>query len=248
MTATDTQMNCEDYRKAIAADPSERFDGGVVHSAGCESCRRYRDEMRYLDDRIARALAIEVPELDMPELPRVGTDANVVSLPFGGSRPSKAPLWLGIAASLLIVGFLGIRMFGPVPGQRSLSEQVIAHLDHEPQALVVTSMPVSGRVLDAVLSEDGAEMDDEVGLVTYARSCVINGKSVPHLVIQGETGPVTLLLMPDEHVDSAIPLEGEAINGVILPVGDGSIAIIGERDEQLEQIENRVVNSVRWRT
>lgn len=241
-------MNCDDYKEAVTADPSETFDGGVVHSASCDACRAYRDEMRALNDRIASALAIVVPPLVMPDLPDVGGDPKVVSLPVGGRTASKAPVWLGIAASVMIVGFLGVRIMGPAGDDVPLADQVVAHLEHEPQSRVVTSTPVSGRVLDAVLSEDGADMDGDVGLVTYARSCIINGKSVPHLVIQGEKGPVTLLLMPDERIERAIPLEGRGINGVILPVGDGSIAIVGETDESLEPIGQRVIDSVKWRT
>ena len=42
-------------------------------------------------------------------------------------------------------------------------------------------------------------------------------------------------------------IDGESINGVILPVGDGSIAIIGERDENLERTsKNESVDSVTW--
>ena len=35
------------------------------------------------------------------------------------------------------------------------------------------------------------------------KSCIINGKTIPHLVIQGKKGPITLLLMPDEMVTLA---------------------------------------------
>ena len=67
-------------------------------------------------------------------------------------------------------------------------------------------------------------------------------------MIQGERGPVMVLLMPDEKVDRAIPLMDEFNKGVILPVGDGSIAIVGGRDESLERIENTLKNSVTWST
>jgi hypothetical protein len=45
-----------------------------------------------------------------------------------------------------------------------------------------------------------------------------------------------------------VPIEGDSINGVILPVGGGSVAIIGEREEKLEAIQQNVVNSVTWST
>ena len=91
-------------------------------------------------------------------------------------------------------------------------------------------------------------MKHDAGLITYAQTCVINGKKVPHLVIQGKNGPVTVLLMPDEMVDGAVEIEGESINGVILPVGNGSIAIVGEDGERLDKIQESVMHSVTWST
>jgi hypothetical protein len=65
-------MNCEDYRQAIAADPS--FDGGAGHLSECSACQVYRKEMLELDRTINRALALDVPALNMPELRDVETD------------------------------------------------------------------------------------------------------------------------------------------------------------------------------
>ena len=91
-------------------------------------------------------------------------------------------------------------------------------------------------------------MNHEAGLITFAESCSINGRPVPHLVIQGARGPITILLMPDEAVAEAVTLDGVNIKGVILPVGNGSIAIVGDRDEELENVKQSVLDSVTWST
>ncbi len=44
----------------------------------------------------------------------------------------------------------------------------------------------------------------------------------------------------------AISIDGDNVHGVILPVGNGSVAIIGAREEKLEQVEKSVLDSVRW--
>ena len=75
-----------------------------------------------------------------------------------------------------------------------------------------------------------------------------NGKKVPHLTVQGEQGPVMILLMPDEKVTAVTPVEGESVHGLIIPVGNGSIAVIGEREEALEPIRKNVVDSITWTT
>jgi hypothetical protein len=107
---------------------------------------------------------------------------------------------------------------------------------------------VSAERFAKVVGPAVGTMDTDIGLVSYAQTCIINGMQVPHLVIQGEKGPITLLLMPGEMVSSPVSLSGESVNGVILPVGDGSIAIIGERGENIQDLERRVVNSMEWST
>lgn len=236
-------MNCEDYRQAIAAEPS--YEGGEAHLSACPDCLAYRDEMRSLDRRIRRSLELSVPELRMPELPDIDT-TDVVPLP--ARRRFTTPASLAVAATVVLAAFVGLRMLGGNVAYPSLADEIVAHLDHEPYALRVTDRPVSDRRLAKVVPADVANMSHDAGLITYAQSCIINGKRVPHLVIQGQHGPVTILLLPDEMIDTAVQLEGESINGVLLPVGGGSIAIIGERGEQLETIQESLVNSVTWGT
>ena len=242
-------MNCEEYREAIAGDPSGAFTDGAAHAAGCAGCSRYRDEIRALDQRIAVALAIDVPPIRMPDLPPVGEDAgNVVKFDGGRSGKVSAPLWLGIAAGLVVAAFVGFGLLSPEPSA-TLAEQVIAHMDYEQASREVTSVSVPERELHEVIDSRVSAMDTGIGLVTYAQSCVINGNTVPHLVIQGESGPVTLILLPDEQIADAIPLSGEHVHGVIVPVGSGSVAIIGERAGQLDEINDigqRIVESVEW--
>lgn len=235
-------MNCEEYRAAVAADPS--FDGGGAHVSGCTACRVYRDEMMALDLRIVQALSLPVPELEMPELPEVDTQ-KVVALK--GRRRNPRLVRFAIAATVIVAAFLSYRIFEPST-YPSLSDEILAHLDHEPNALRVTDEPVSDSRLARVVPASIATMNHDAGLITYARTCPIHGKKVPHLVIQGKKGPVTILLMPDEKIDAAVEVEGESVNGVILPVGQGSIAIIGEEHENLEAIEENVLNSVAWST
>jgi hypothetical protein len=243
MSASETNMNCDAYKEAIAADPTGAFDG-ALHADGCASCAEFRDEMQALDSKIAKALAIDIPNLHMPELPPVEDD-NVISLP--ATKRSKIPSWIAIAAAFALAAIIGVQMIGgPAVHYESLEAEILAHVDHEPGALRVTDEAVSDNRFSNVVNASIGTMDRNVGLISYAQSCVINGKTVPHLVIQGEHGPITLLLMPDEMIDVARTFEGESVNGVLIPHGNGSIAIIGENEQDLTEIEQSVVDSVEW--
>lgn len=241
-------MNCEDYRQEISADPS--FDGGAGHLSECHECQAYRKEMLSLNEKISRAMQLPIPELRMPELPAIkdkgaGTD-NIVSL--GARRPRPRAGWFAIAATVMLAAFVGVRMFTVDVGHNALADEVLAHLDHEPYALRPTNLPVSDARLARIVPASVASFDRDKSLITYAQSCIINGNTVPHLVVQGEHGPITILLMPDEAVSDAVPLDGDNTHGVILPVGGGSVAIIGAREEQLDDVEKSVLDSVRWST
>ena len=242
MTVKDTMNTCEEYREAIAADPS--FDGGAAHLSQCASCQAFREEMQALDVKIGRALALSVPEFDMPELADIDT-SNVTALP---QRRFGTPIWLAVAATITLAAFIGVRMLGSDLSNDTLAEQILTHIDFEPYALRVVDEAVSEQQLQRVKSASVATMDHGASLVTYAQSCRINGRDVPHLVIQGERGPITILLMPYEKISGPQSIQGENVRGVILPIGDGSIAIIGVDGERIEKIEEQIKNSVTWST
>ena len=237
-----TMNTCEEYREAIAAEPS--FDGGAAHLSQCASCQAFRAEMLALDLKISSALAISVPELKLPELPELDT-SKVTAMPL---RRFAQPAWLAVAATVTLAAFSGFGMFGSDVSNATLAEQILVHIDHEPGAFRVVDEAVTDKRLARVVPANIATLNHSAGLITYARSCLINGREVPHLVIQGEFGPITILLMPGEKITGAQTIEGENVHGIILSVGDGSIAIIGEVGEHLERIEKQVMNSVTWST
>ena len=236
-------MNCEEYREALTADPS--WTGGATHVADCGDCQAFTRKIQALNLDIARALQIDVPTVAMPELPAI--DGSKVTT-LAPRRRSRKPFWFAIAATVVLAASISLRMSGMFATYETLEEEVLAHLDHEPAALRVTDTPVSDERLQRALPASVAVFDRSEALITYANPCVINGHRVPHLVIQGQYGPVTILLMPEEPVAAATTLDGENVHGVILPVGDGSIAIIGTRNEPLEPIRQQVIESVTWIT
>ena len=241
-------MDCNDYRQTVAADPAAVPAAAEAHAISCAGCAAWRDEMQALDARIARALKIRVPELQLPELP-APDDANVAVLAGRRSRAAgRTPVWLALAATVAFAAVLGYRVLDKDVSGQTLADQVLAHVDHEPYALRVSDRAVDPERLARVLPANSATLADNAGLITYAQSCVINGHEVPHLVIQGRNGPVTILLMPEETIDEAQTFDGTSVNGVILPVGSGSIAIIGESGEDLEAVRQSVVHSVSWST
>jgi hypothetical protein len=243
MSQENDTMKCEDYKVALTADPAFEDESGHVDT--CVACREYDAEILALNEQIASAMQISVPDLIMPELPEIDAQ-NVVSL--SDRRSLSKPAWFAVAATVLLAAVVGIRMTNVGVVYGSLEDQVLAHMDHELGALKMTSTPVSDNRLARVVPDNIATLNHDAGLITYAQSCMMNGSSVPHLVIQGEHGPITILLMPNEKVSETKTIDGVNIQGVIFQVGDGSIAIIGNREERLDAVKKNVLDSVMWST
>lgn len=228
-------MDCEQIRQNITEDPADPGEHVASHLATCAACAAYAARAAEAERRILEALRFDVG------LRRGATDARRPAR--GGNRR----MVLTAAAAALVAGtavWLGV---GGLRGG-GLAEEVALHWYEEPQSWTRTDAAVTPAVLEAAL--DGrAEIDLGVlGTVTYARSCLISGEWVPHLVVQGGEGPVMLLLLPGRAVSDPMPLSlPEArIDGRLLPHGNGSIAVMGVDGEALDEVGRRAASAVSW--
>jgi hypothetical protein len=165
------------------------------------------------------------------------------------AKPRRAalPRWrlvAGVAATVVLAAGVWVAQREPAP----LQAAVVEHVLHEPQALDSSLSPVSAAELQAVLRPAGAELERPVGAVTYVRLCPFHGRMVAHFVVQGERGPVTVMLLPNEHVAAPTPIREPGFVGTLVPLEiGGSIAVVGRPDERLDLIRERVAAAVRWK-
>ncbi|MGB5249197.1 MAG: DUF3379 family protein [Gammaproteobacteria bacterium] len=191
------------------------------------------DEQRF-EAMIERALRIDVPASGARAAPR-----RITRWPLFAVAAS-----LLVAAGMLVNSLYESRFFGG----GDLATDVIAHMLHEPQMLVPTDTTVDGQELDKVLQEAGARFSVAPPAVSFVRLCPFRGHMVAHFVVRASHGPVTVLLLPDEQVEARTPLDEHGFVGTILPLdAGGSIAVVGEADEDIEEVRNQVVGALRWR-
>ena len=231
------EMHCIAFRRAVGADPKSAEPQVLEHAAVCPACAQYRREMLSLDGLLHRALAIEVPE----------TAAQPQPASVQAERTAKrrfAP-WFALAASVVLATGIGFGLWTTLP-RESLAVTVVEHLSHEPEAMVATSARVAPFALDEVLAKGGIRLRDGLQGVSYARSCPIRGHAVPHLVVQTERGPVTVLVMANEPLADEVKLDGTGLEGTIVPAGRGSIAIIGGGAAAVDEVRNRVLEAVEF--
>lgn len=244
-------MNCKDFRLQIDAAPAEDSDDRDLHLAECAECAEYLARASAFDELVHRAMHVPAPAFDTQELRSESAevvDLNTARTQKPAARSFSTPVWMSLAAGLVLAAFVANRFVDVAPSgadSNLLAAQILGHMVHEPYALKRTSLEVPSATVKETVSSVDAEVDDQIGLISYARSCYVNGESIPHLVVQGEHGPVTIMIMPKEHVDAVVPLENEDFHGAIVPAGDGSIAIIGRKGESIDDIRSKIGNSIR---
>ncbi len=244
-------MDCETYRTRLLEDPSANVAELGAHEASCAPCRAYAARVRAAEERIAQALRFDVAayrERYADALAREQAAAGSVVTSRAGGR------WLyaigGAAAGVIATLAIVLYTLTPQNDPQTLAAAVVEHWYDEPGSWVRTTSTVSEDAITAVL--DGqAEMDlGAVGRpVSYVKSCLVDGQWVPHLVVQGRSGPFMVLLMPERPLQSPVPLtlEQEALNGSLLPAGPGgSIAVLGPSVDESEEVGRAIAAAVEW--
>ncbi len=240
-------MDCARYRRAILADPHDETADMRLHRDACHECSRYTDQVRRFEDRLDRALRVEL-SAQMRDKPGV--------VPFR-ARDSQTPRprrlrrgWLAAAASLLLAVVVAGSLWLAAPGP-SLAADVVTHMAEEPGAWARTDVPVPEPTLNKVLAESHVRLKGNAGLVSYANSCQFRGHQVPHLVVQTDSGPVTVMVLTHEFARTAMRFDEHGYRGMIVPVpGHGSIAVLerGPHNDMntVERVAVKVLGAIDW--
>ena len=229
------------YRFATLADPRDPDAELRAHRESCAECRTFTEQLLRFESRLERALRVDVP---------AGADVLPFARKAATATPGRPRRWMAIAASVL----LGVAVAGGVwltLPQRSLAADVVAHMAGEPDAWRRTDVAVPGLKLDAVLQDSKLRLKSGAGIVSYAASCSFRGHTVPHLVVQTPTGPVTVMVLVHEAVRKPAQFDEQGYRGTIVPVpGHGSIAVLvrdpGVARGEVERIATQVNDSIVW--
>jgi hypothetical protein len=240
-------MICEDARLAIGAAPDESTAELEAHLAGCAQCREFRVQTLALNERIRRAMQLPPPGFDAGMAAQVGIGAPAVIVPPTGRQLTSRRGW-ALAASILLA-VVAIALFWPAQSGTALAGEVVQHLSgSEERGSWDNTAIVEQGVLDKVLRQSGVVVALEPSHpIVYAHSCVLRGHAVPHLVIQTDIGPVTVMPMPGESLAARQTFNENGLSGVLLPQPGGAIAVLARGTADLSVIAAEISQRIRLR-
>lgn len=227
-------IDCTQFRTALLIDPRDSSAELAAHREACHDCAQFAEQLMRFEGRLERALRVDAPDVSIGHVRRVFEHRG----------------WLAIAASVLVAIVVAGSLWLAVPGP-SLAADVVTHMAGEPEAWQTTDVPVPGSDLSAVLSDSHLRLKPDVGVVSYAQSCLFRGHHVPHLVVQTAAGPVTVMVLVHEPVRATTQFDENGYRGVIVPVaGHGSLAVLARGEstdpKTVEEVAARVENAIIW--
>ncbi len=213
---------CHEARRAIGAEPQATSAALEAHLVTCADCSRYRAEMRALDGRIQAAL--EAPLR-------------------GFHRRAPVVRRVAIAASVTLATIAAGAFWLLRPQSALAGAQLVEHVTHEPASWHMTEVLPPEKVAQA-LAVAGMQLDPGMPVV-YAVNCPFRGHTVPHLVVQTSDGPATVMVLAHEHVSQKQQFVEGGYVGVIVPAGEGAVAILTSGVPNPEVVAREVVRSLR---
>lgn len=233
-------MTHEEARLLIGATPGEVAPLLAEHLAQCPECTLFQQQMLRMDQDLAQLFSAPLP-------PRA--DIRVLALPV---RPRVRPKpatgfrsFLALAASILLSVGLGA-LFWALRPQPSLAAGVLGHVALESGSWSETA-PVTSAASGQVLAGAGVELDPADPSITYARTCLFNGHWVPHLVVRTAAGPVTVMVLRQEHVAARQSFRQNGYSGELVPdPAGGTLAVIAQGEPDMDDVMRALGPHLHW--
>lgn len=248
-------MDDLEFRRRAYAEPDCQSESFLQFKNKSPENTRFVDELLQMDGKLKQALCVQPPDnlVEKIKLKQTFSDHH-----------SSRERWhfLSFAASILLalvltfyylpidylsVNYLSMNYLsmGNSDSERQLKEGLLQHVYSELDHLDEQQNPSLSQV-NTLLAEFGGSMDRLVAEVSYLGSCEIHNTTGVHMVVKGDRGPVTIMLLRGVTVNSQKLISDQRFRGLIVPADKGSIAIIGEKGESLQSIKNKLLQQVHW--
>lgn len=137
---------------------------------------------------------------------------------------------LSIAASITLVMFLIVGS-----NDNKISTIALTHVYQELDHLVESTEIIDRKQLLIEIQQLGLELPNLPNEISYAGKCVLGDKKGVHIVARVNNSPVTLFISGDSS-EEKLEFHDNRFSGKIYPTEQGSIIIIGESVDDINQV------------
>lgn len=224
-------MNCLGVRREILVDPDHLSGEARAHAAECALCSQFHAESEKLDELVLAGLSVPVPE---------GLAQRVARNAMAGDGDSRRR-FMALAASLVLATAVGTGVYVNDRDDPLARAGIDFVIDEEVNA-ILRSKPADPAALQTAVRTLNVELAPQIGEVRYIGTCPFQGTTAHHVVIITPQGKATLLLLPERPVEERARASARGLRAVVVPLGPGSMAIIGNAPG-LQRVERMVVRT-----
>jgi len=230
------------FRRSIYADPKSR-DETVQEAIDADPAKQqFVRDIEALDDKLARAMKVPVPD-DL-------YDKLILRQTMDSHRQQKRKtrIQLAMAASIAFALGLTFNVMQYSEPRATLGEYALAHVYHEEGKFSNDDdIRVSLAALNNKMSSFNGSFERNFGELISAQFCPFQGIKSLHLVFQGKSSPVTVLIVPNQaELEFIEDFNDENFNGKTLLMRDNSVIVIGDKNEPLEKWQDNIRENVSW--
>lgn len=230
------------FRRSIYADPKTQ-DTDVIAAKNADPSRaQFANEIEQLDNRIADALNVPVPdELCNKLILRQAMASHQ-------QHKRKKRIHLALAASVAFAIGLTVNMLQFSSAYDDIGDYALAHVYHEQGVFSNTSdNRVSLASLNTKMTAFNGSFSGQIGKLISADYCRFDGIKSLHLVFQGQQSPVNVFIVPERsEVALAKLFEDNSYHGTSLKLGDNHVVVVGDKQEPIQQWQQNLDQNTIW--
>lgn len=235
-----------EFRRQIMSDPKHRNSDIVDAMRSSERNVKFADDISELDAKIAKAMNVDVPD-DLADRILFNqssrNQSNVI-------KPNFIKRSMAMAASVafafgLLVGQVNWGNILVAPAQASLADTAIEHVIAEKPFVSHLDEQVSSAQINAKMVPFDQQLDNPFPYhVYYLNHCGFGDSNALHMVFEGKHGKVTLFLTGIASA-SVHDFAKQGMSGVVEPVGNASLIVVGEDGEDVTAIAKTIMNIIK---
>lgn len=226
-------MNCLEFRRQLGIDPQSSGTDFVSHRQECARCAEAAARALEFEAALRRALNV-APSTQLAESILL---AQATRQQRGRQTWMRRGGLLALAATLVLAVGVGMRVEAS-----PLAAQAVEHLRGEPDALTLSQAVPAESVREAFAKRGIVLRHDVSGEVVFVGCCPMGRHLTVHLVMPGNTGPVTVIYVVDDRVKQSEDFQREGWRGRSVPLGNGTLILLARDSGQFDGIE------AEWRT
>ncbi|WP_372881070.1 DUF3379 family protein [Psychromonas sp.] len=230
------------FRHTATATPNDKSEEFLRRQSDSEQDKALVDQAKQFDAELRSILKVDLPD-DL-------TDKILLEQSFAiENKKNLSHRWhIAIAASIAFIIGISLPLLNNLNDlQQEIGTVAMQHILQEYPFTEKVNEQASLSTVNAKLASYGGLATGDLGEVLYVNHCGFAKAAALHMIIQGEKGRVTVFVVPQQsELRNSPEFNNQILKGMTEIIGQTSLVIIGERDEPLEKVQQKLQKNIQW--